>query len=62
MVFLLGRMGNTRKALSMIIEDLASISLAIEFLNDQNDDELWLDVVEKIRSQSCLNILFTSVI
>ncbi len=44
-------MGDTRKALAMIIDSLASPSLAIDFLNDQNDDELWFDFVEKLRER-----------
>eukprot|EP00794_Sanderia_malayensis_P011371 gene11371-12556_t len=45
MVFLLGRMGNNKKALSMIIDREKDIGKAIEFAKEQNDDELWQDLI-----------------
>lgn len=40
-VFVLGRMGNSRQALGLIISRLADIPQAIEFVQMQRDDELW---------------------
>ncbi|BDA42740.1 Vacuolar protein sorting-associated protein 41 homolog [Coccomyxa sp. Obi] len=40
-VFVLGRMGNSRQALQLIIARLADIPQAIEFVQMQRDDELW---------------------
>ncbi len=61
MVFLLGKMGNNKQALTLIIERLGdvqrvgSLSLvivsslttiqAIEFAKEQNDDDLWEDLL-----------------
>jgi len=45
MVFILGRMGNAKQALHLIIEKLANVSEAIEFVQTQNDDELWEDLI-----------------
>ena len=61
MVFLLGKMGNNKQALTLIIErlgdvqrvgslDLVIIALlitiqAIEFAKEQNDDDLWEDLL-----------------
>jgi hypothetical protein len=40
-VFLLGRMGNNLKALKLIIERLGDVKLAIDFADEQRDDDLW---------------------
>ncbi|KIP02254.1 hypothetical protein PHLGIDRAFT_130843 [Phlebiopsis gigantea 11061_1 CR5-6] len=45
MVFLLGRMGNNRKALNLIIERLGDVNRAIDFAKEQNDDDLWEDLL-----------------
>lgn len=40
-VFILGRMGSSAQALHLIIQRLADIPQAIEFVQMQRDDELW---------------------
>ncbi|EIN11015.1 vacuolar protein sorting-associated protein 41 [Punctularia strigosozonata HHB-11173 SS5] len=45
MVFLLGRMGNNRQALTLIIERLGDVRRAIDFAKEQNDDDLWEDLL-----------------
>ncbi|KAI9098827.1 hypothetical protein DFS34DRAFT_619093 [Phlyctochytrium arcticum] len=45
MVFLLGKMGDNRRALMLIIERLGDVKRAIEFAKDQNDEELWEDLL-----------------
>ncbi|KAI0089341.1 vacuolar assembling protein VPS41 [Irpex rosettiformis] len=45
MVFLLGRMGNNRQALTLIIERLGDVNRAIEFAKEQHDDDLWEDLL-----------------
>ncbi|XP_019199476.1 PREDICTED: vacuolar protein sorting-associated protein 41 homolog isoform X2 [Ipomoea nil] len=49
-VFILGRMGNSKQALAVIINKLGDIEEAIEFVNDQHDDELWDELIRQ-----CLN-------
>ncbi|XP_006456893.1 hypothetical protein AGABI2DRAFT_229096 [Agaricus bisporus var. bisporus H97] len=46
MVFLLGRMGNNKKALHLIIERLGDVQRAIEFAKEQSDDDLWEDLLK----------------
>ncbi|KAJ7087362.1 hypothetical protein B0H15DRAFT_843711 [Mycena belliarum] len=46
MVFLLGRMGNNKQALTLIIERLGDVHRAIDFAKDQNDDDLWEDLLK----------------
>ncbi|KZT06554.1 vacuolar protein sorting-associated protein 41 [Laetiporus sulphureus 93-53] len=46
MVFLLGRMGNNKKALTLIIERLGDVSRAIDFAKEQHDDDLWEDLLK----------------
>lgn len=45
MVFLLGRMGNNKQALTLIIERLGDVHRAIDFAKSQNDDDLWEDLL-----------------
>lgn len=44
-VFLLGRVGDNKRALNLIISRLQNVALAIEFAKEQNDDELWEDLL-----------------
>uniref|UniRef100_A0A8C7YMU2 Vacuolar protein sorting-associated protein 41 homolog n=1 Tax=Oryzias sinensis TaxID=183150 RepID=A0A8C7YMU2_9TELE len=44
-VFLLSRMGNCRRALQMIMEELGDVDKAIEFAKEQDDGELWDDLI-----------------
>ncbi|KAF9266084.1 vacuolar assembling protein VPS41 [Marasmius fiardii PR-910] len=46
MVFLLGRMGNNKKALTLIIERLGDVHRAIDFAKEQADDDLWEDLLK----------------
>ncbi|KAH7909052.1 hypothetical protein BJ138DRAFT_1090147 [Hygrophoropsis aurantiaca] len=46
MVFLLGRVGNNKKALMLIIERLGDVNRAIEFAKEQSDDDLWEDLLK----------------
>ncbi|XP_077978241.1 vacuolar protein sorting-associated protein 41 homolog [Glandiceps talaboti] len=45
MVFLLGRMGNTKQALQLITERLDDVDQAIDFAKEHDDEELWEDVI-----------------
>lgn len=47
MVFLLGRIGNTKEALQIIIEKLNNINQAINFCQEQNEKELWIDLIQQ---------------
>lgn len=46
MVYLLGRMGNNKKALFLIIDRIGDVQQAIEFAKEQNDDDLWEDLLQ----------------
>ncbi|KAI9206725.1 uncharacterized protein BJ171DRAFT_496668 [Polychytrium aggregatum] len=50
MIYLLGKMGDNRKALNLIIRELNDINRAIEFAKEQNDQDLWEDLMK-----FCLN-------
>ncbi|OWT37452.1 vacuolar protein sorting 41 [Cryptococcus neoformans Bt1] len=45
MVFLLGRMGNNKRALMLLIERLGDVERAIEFAKEQADEDLWEDLL-----------------
>lgn len=55
--FLPGRMGNSRSALKMIMEELQDVDKAIEFAKEQDDGELWEDLIlysiDKPRKWDC---------
>ncbi|MED6206016.1 Vacuolar protein sorting-associated protein 41 [Stylosanthes scabra] len=46
-VFILGRMGNSKQALAVIINKLGDIEEAVEFVTMQNDDELWEELIKQ---------------
>ncbi|KAI8852801.1 hypothetical protein BC829DRAFT_360401 [Chytridium lagenaria] len=45
MVYLLGKMGNNRRALALVIERLGDVKQAIDFAKEQNDEGLWEDLL-----------------
>lgn len=45
MVFLLSRMGNNKQALQLIIQEENDVKKAIEFAKEQDDEELWDDLI-----------------
>ncbi|KAK1303126.1 hypothetical protein QJS10_CPB11g02298 [Acorus calamus] len=57
-VFILGRMGNTKQALAVIINKLEDIEEAIEFVAMQNDEELWQELITQcLRKPEMVGIL-----
>ncbi|XP_043920775.1 vacuolar protein sorting-associated protein 41 homolog isoform X2 [Protopterus annectens] len=44
-VFLLSRMGNSHQALQMIMKEMQDVDKAIEFAKQQDDAELWEDLI-----------------
>ncbi|KAI8873532.1 hypothetical protein GQ42DRAFT_116058, partial [Ramicandelaber brevisporus] len=44
-IYILGRMGDVHGALNLIIHQLADVEMAIEFAKEQNDDDLWNDLI-----------------
>ncbi|XP_022729889.1 vacuolar protein sorting-associated protein 41 homolog isoform X2 [Durio zibethinus] len=46
-VFILGRMGNSKQALAVIINELGDIEEAVEFVTMQHDDDLWEELIQQ---------------
>ena len=42
-----GRMGNASKALDLITEHASDVSRAVEFCKEQNDSQLWDELIDK---------------
>ncbi|XP_046959618.1 vacuolar protein sorting-associated protein 41 homolog [Vanessa cardui] len=62
MVFLLGRIGNTREALQIIIEKLNDINQAINFCQEHNDKELWTDLImHTVGKPECVTLLLKRI-
>jgi len=47
MVYILSRLGNTKEALALIIEELEDVPQAIEFIKNSHDASLWSDLVDR---------------
>ena len=56
MVYILRRLGNTQKALSLIIDKIGDVKQAIEFIEESHDDALW----EQLISKSLTNTKYVS--
>lgn len=58
-------MGNSRSALKMIMEELHDVDKAIEFAKEQDDGELWEDLIlysiDKPRKQKRLQVMLCVV-
>eukprot|EP00899_Mesostigma_viride_P008015 jgi/Mesvir1/17214/Mv07628-RA.1 len=46
-VFVLGRVGNGREALALIMDELQDVEQAIQFVTGQQDDELWEELISR---------------
>ena len=46
LVFVLGRMGDNKGALTVILERMSDIHYAIDFAKEQDDEELWQDLID----------------
>lgn len=59
-------MGNSRSALKMIMEELYDVDKAIEFAKEQDDAELWEDLIlysiDKPRTPNCLCMIYRPVL
>lgn len=51
MVFLLQRVGNTKRALELLITEIGDVDEAIDFCKDVDDDELWDDLIQRSLSR-----------
>ena len=64
-VYLLGRMGGSRRALEIIVDDLGDIPQAIAFVQEQgadNDDELWDELIARaVAKPGCVCDLLDNV-
>lgn len=59
MVYLLGRIGDTKDALDLIIKELKDMQQAIAFCQEHDDPDLWNDLIDLTIDQpgECSNIL-----
>ena len=62
MVYLLGRMGNNKKALYLIIDRLGDVNRAIDFAKEQHDDDLWEDLLRYSYTRPCMFTFLSSTL
>eukprot|EP01120_Amphizonella_sp_Union-15-10_P003630 TRINITY_DN1403_c0_g1_i1.p1 TRINITY_DN1403_c0_g1~~TRINITY_DN1403_c0_g1_i1.p1 ORF type:complete len:882 (-),score=190.64 TRINITY_DN1403_c0_g1_i1:13-2658(-) len=61
-VFILARMGNTQEALTVMIERVGDVKKAIDFVDKQNDSDLWDELIKKsIRNPQFVSGLLENV-
>lgn len=53
-VYVLGRMGDARRALALIMDKIGDVSQAIQFVQGQADDELWEELLNRSLTSSAL--------
>jgi len=46
MVYIQGRMGNNKKGLKLLIDHIGDVKQAIDFIETQNDQDLWEDLID----------------
>jgi len=51
LVFIFSRMGDNKRALTLIIDNLDDVKLAIEFVRGVGDEDLWNDLVEQAKAK-----------
>ncbi|XP_045469262.1 vacuolar protein sorting-associated protein 41 homolog [Harmonia axyridis] len=62
MVFLLGKMGDTKEALELIISQLQDMQHAITFCQEHDDQELWCDLMNhSVDKPEYINYLLQSI-
>ena len=56
-MFIFSRMGDNKRALTLIIEKLEDVEMAVDFVRRIGDDELWNDLVEQAKSKPGIPVL-----
>jgi len=56
-IYLLARMGNTRKALHLIMQELGDVEQAVQFCKEQDDEDLWADLIQCSLDKPCFIIV-----
>jgi hypothetical protein len=51
LVFIFSRMGDNKRALHLIIEELEDVEMAVEFVQTVGDQDLWTDLVEQAKTK-----------
>jgi vacuolar protein sorting-associated protein 41 len=51
LVFIFSRMGDNKRALTLIMDNLEDVELVIEFVRGVGDEELWDDLVEQAKTK-----------
>ena len=49
-------MGDNKRALTLIIDKLEDVEMAVDFVRQVGDEELWNDLVEQAKSKPGINL------
>ena len=60
LVFIFSRMGDNKRALSLIIDKLENVEMAVDFVRQVGDEDLWNDLVEQAKSKPGIAHYFLS--
>jgi len=55
-------MGDNKRALTLIIEKLEDVEMAIEFVRGIGDEDLWNDLVEQAKSKPSIPLLLPTCV
>ena len=56
-MFIFSRMGDNKRALTLIIDKLEDVEMAVDFVRRIGDEELWNDLVEQAKSKPGIPVL-----
>jgi len=51
LVFIFSRMGDNKRALTLIIDQLEDVEMAVEFVQTVGDEDLWTDLIEQAKTK-----------
>ena len=61
-IYLLGRMGNTKAALELIMTELVDVEQAVEFCKEHDESELWDDLINySIDKPAFISVLLNNI-
>jgi vacuolar protein sorting-associated protein 41 len=61
LVFIYSRMGDNQRALTLIIDNLEDVEMAIDFVRGVGDEDLWNDLVEQAKYKPRLSWITTKL-
>lgn len=55
-MFIFSRMGDNKRALTLIIDNLEDVEMAIDFVRGIGDEDLWNDLVDQAKAKPGISL------